>query len=74
MPHRSLEAEESGEGSKKEENVLDMQVVKGIEHILEPIIEYVQRVVQPGFISQVLELSLWVLLIYVTTVVKYKVR
>lgn len=46
---------------------------KGIERILEPVIGYVGAVVQPGFISQVLELSLGVLFIYVTTVDKYKV-
>lgn len=46
MPHRSLEAEESGESSiellnEKEENVLDIRLGKGIEYILEPIIRHV---------------------------------
>lgn len=53
--------------------MLDMQLGKGIGHILEQIIAYVRGVVEPRFVSQVLELNPGVLFIYVTTGDKYKV-
>ena len=74
-PDRSLEGGKSGEGpiNEKEEKVLDMQLRKGIDHVLEQIIGYLGEVVKPGFVSQVLELSPGVLCIYVSTGEKYKV-
>lgn len=56
--HRSLEAEECGGLCyEKEQNVLDMQLGKGIEGVLEQTTGYVGGVVEPGFVPQVLELS-----------------
>lgn len=54
-------------------NVLDMQLQKDIDHIQEQIIEYFGEVVEPGFISQFLELNPEVLFIYISTGEKYKV-
>ena len=54
-------------------NVLDMQLQKDIDHIQEQIIGYFGEVVEPGFISQFLELNPEVLFIYISTGEKYKV-
>ena len=55
------------------ENVLDIQLQKDIDHIQEQIIGYFAVVVEPGFISQFLELNPEVLFIYISTGEKYKV-
>lgn len=62
-----------GKAPLMKENVLDMQLQKDIDHIQEPIIGYFAEVVEPGFISQFLELNPEVLFIYISKNEKYKV-
>lgn len=62
-----------GKAPLMKENVLDIQLQKDIDHIQEQIIGYFAVVVEPGFISQFLELNPEVLFIYISTGEKYKV-
>lgn len=62
-----------GKAPLMKENVLDMQLQKDIDRIQEQIIGYFAEVVEPGFISQFLELNPEVLFIYISKNEKYKV-